>query len=147
MSPTAKNLHAELRKLADTDIARHARRFFKTGQGEYGEGDRFLGIRVPQLRGLARKYRATPITQILCVLKSPWHEERLLALLMLVDRYTRGDERERAPEGVEREGGAVGHRAVATQRGLRRGSPVKRAGPRACPRCTRSRRPAVTRRS
>ena len=95
MSPTAKNLHAELRKLADTDIARHARRFFKTGQGEYGEGDRFLGIRVPQLRGLARKYRATPITQILCVLKSPWHEERLLALLMLVDRYTRGDERER----------------------------------------------------
>ncbi len=95
MRLTAKNIRAELRQLADANIAHHSQRFFKTGEGGYGEGDKFLGIRVPLLRAQARKYRALPLTEILSVLKSPWHEERLLALLILVDRYTRGDARER----------------------------------------------------
>ena len=53
----AKTIHAEMRELGDDDIARHSAGFFKTGPGEYGEGDRFLGIRVPVTRKLAHKYR------------------------------------------------------------------------------------------
>lgn len=70
-------------------IAAKSRRFFKTGKGEYGEGDKFLGIRVPVLRRLCREYRGAPLRTALELLKSPFHEARLLALLMLVDRYER----------------------------------------------------------
>ena len=91
MKPTAIQL--ELRKLSDPAIAEHSQRFFKTGKGEYGEGDRFLGVRVPVIRKLARKHRDLSIPAILRVLTSPYHEERLLALLMLVDRFERGDDK------------------------------------------------------
>ena len=89
---SAKTINAELRALADPAIAAHSAHFFKTGKGEYGEGDRFLGIRVPELRRLARRYRGTGERAVLALLKSRNHEARLLALLMLVDRYERGDE-------------------------------------------------------
>ena len=91
MKPTAIQL--ELRKFSDPAIAEHSQRFFKTGKGEYGEGDRFLGVRVPVIRKLARKHRDLPVSVILRVLTSPYHEERLLALLMLVDRFERGDDK------------------------------------------------------
>jgi 3-methyladenine DNA glycosylase AlkD len=90
-----ESLRCRLRELADPGIAAHAQRYFKTGPGEYGQGDRFVGIRVPTLRRLARQYRDLPFAAILGLLRSPLHEERLLALLLLVDAYGRGDEQAR----------------------------------------------------
>lgn len=81
----AKNLSRILRGLADPAIANHSQRFFKTGKGEYGEGDRFLGIRVPVLRQQARRHKEMALDEILRVLKSSYHEERLCALLLLVE--------------------------------------------------------------
>jgi 3-methyladenine DNA glycosylase AlkD len=81
--------------LADPRVAEASRWFFKTAPGDYGHGDRFLGIRVPTLRKVAREFRAAPVAVALALLRSPWHEERLVALLILVDRYARGTENER----------------------------------------------------
>jgi 3-methyladenine DNA glycosylase AlkD len=79
-----------MRPLADARIAAHARRFFKTGPGEYGHGDRFIGIRVPVLRKIAREFRGAPLVEVRALLRSPLHEERVVALLILVDQYARG---------------------------------------------------------
>jgi 3-methyladenine DNA glycosylase AlkD len=87
---TLTAIRARLRPHADPRIADSSRRFFKTGPGEYGHGDRFLGIRVPTLRKVARELRAAPVGATLALLKSPLHEERALALLMLASRYERG---------------------------------------------------------
>jgi len=81
----------ELRQLANPAVAAHSARFFRTGPGEYGAGDRFLGIRVPALRALARAHAGLPLAQIGPLLQSVWHEERLLALFLLVDAYRRGN--------------------------------------------------------
>ena len=89
-------LQQAIRQLADPVIATHSKRFFKTGPGEYGEGDLFLGIRVPTLRQLVRPHLDTPLTKILNLLHSPWHEERLLALLLMVARFKRGTIQERS---------------------------------------------------
>jgi 3-methyladenine DNA glycosylase AlkD len=88
--PTVAAIRARLRALADPRIADASRRFFKTAPGEYGHGDRFLGIRVPALRKVARELRAAPVNVTFALLRSPLHEERLLALLMLASRYERG---------------------------------------------------------
>src|SRR3954469_24023355 len=64
--------------------------FFKTGPGAYGEGDRFLGVSVPDLRKLARQFADLPLDRTLTLLESPWHEERLLALIILVALYECG---------------------------------------------------------
>jgi len=77
--------------LRDPEVAAQSHRYFKTGPGEYGEGDRFLGIRVPPIRALARSHRTLPLEAVLEHLRSPWHEERLLALLILVEQHRRGD--------------------------------------------------------
>jgi 3-methyladenine DNA glycosylase AlkD len=69
--------------------------FFKTGPGQYGEGDRFLGITVPVLRKLAREHEALSLRGVSTLLKSRWHEERLLALLILTRQYARADARAR----------------------------------------------------
>jgi 3-methyladenine DNA glycosylase AlkD len=81
--------------LRDPAIAATSQRFFKTGPGEYGEGDRFLGIRVPQLRALAREHHSLPLGAVVEHLQSPWHEERLLALLIMVEQYRRGTDEAR----------------------------------------------------
>lgn len=88
-------IERELRRLADPNIAEFLARFFKTGRGEYGEGDRFLGIRVPVLRKLAMRYRSLDLSGCRTLLASPFHEARLLALLILVRAYDRGDEKRR----------------------------------------------------
>jgi 3-methyladenine DNA glycosylase AlkD len=95
-SPNLAGIRRELRRFADPKDAAFLQRYFKTGPGEYGEGDRFLGIRVPQVRRAARSGRALPLGAAVKLLHSPWHEERLLALLILVERYRRGG-------GVERD--------------------------------------------
>lgn len=82
---------ARLEALADPAQAAFLQRFFKTGPGQYGEGDRFLGIRVPAVRRLVREFRATPLHDAVALLASPWHEARLLGLLLMVERYARGD--------------------------------------------------------
>ncbi len=82
----------DMRKVASARRAEINKWFFKTGPGEYGEGDRFLGLTVPQLRAIARAYRELPLKDVTALLRSPWHEERLLALLILTGQYTRGDE-------------------------------------------------------
>ncbi len=88
---TAREMRAALRQLGDEKIAEHSAGFFKTGKGEYGEGDRFLGIRVPVIRQQVRRFRDAPERAVLAILRSKYHEERLLAVLLLVDRYGRGD--------------------------------------------------------
>jgi len=88
---TARTIHRDVRDLANRRYAETASRYFKTAPGQYGAGDRFLGIRVPVLRRLARKYQAVSLREVSALLASPWHEERLLALLVLVRQYSRAD--------------------------------------------------------
>lgn len=88
---TVDDIRARLQEQSDPGIAEHAQRFFRTGPGEYGEGDRFIGVRVPVLRRLARQHRDLSRHDTELLLRSPIHEERLLALLILVTRYERGD--------------------------------------------------------
>ncbi|NEX13901.1 MAG: DNA alkylation repair protein [Prosthecochloris sp.] len=89
---TCSEIQNSFRKLADPDIARHSLRFFKTGRGEYGEGDRFLGIRVPVLRKHIREFMDASLEDIQELLTSDFHEERLFALLLLVRKFEKGDE-------------------------------------------------------
>jgi len=89
---TAAEIKRALRALGDPVIAEHSQRFFKTGKGQYGEGDRFIGVRVPVIRKQVTRYKNISIRVVLTILKSPCHEERLFAVLSLVNRYQRADE-------------------------------------------------------
>lgn len=82
-------LQKQVKTLADPETAAFLQRFFKTGPGEYGEGDRFVGIRVPTLRKLAKAHGELPLSETLSLLRSPIHEERLLALIILVENFRR----------------------------------------------------------
>ncbi|OPL20127.1 MAG: DNA alkylation repair protein [Candidatus Aegiribacteria sp. MLS_C] len=82
----------ELRKHADPERAESHMRFFRTGPGQYGEGDRFLGVRVPHIRSAVKAFRGLTPDHCGRLLGSPWHEERLFALLSMVDLFERGDE-------------------------------------------------------
>lgn len=92
MTSTVGIIRAEMQALGNPEIAAHSGRFFKTGKGEYGEGDRFLGIRVPVIRKLVRQHRDASLRTIISMLKSVWHEERLFAVLSLADRFAKGDD-------------------------------------------------------
>lgn len=85
-------IQSRLRKFADKKNAEVAQRYFKTGAGEYGEGDKFLGIRVPVLRKLAREYQTITVKESEQLLKSPIHEGRMLALLILIRICSGGGE-------------------------------------------------------
>jgi 3-methyladenine DNA glycosylase AlkD len=80
----------ELESLGDAARAANLQRFFKTGPGEYAAGDRFRGIRVPVLRGLAKKYQELSLAETANLLQSEFHEDRLLALFILIRHYYRG---------------------------------------------------------
>lgn len=84
-----ENIRKELKRLGDKEYAARLKKYFKTGKNEYGEGDRFLGIRVPVLRKLAKKYRNISINKASQLLKSSFHEERLFSLFVLVDLFRR----------------------------------------------------------
>jgi 3-methyladenine DNA glycosylase AlkD len=88
---TVEQIRTKLQKLADKERAAVSKRFFKTGPGEYGEGDLFLGIRVPELRKLAKEYDHIGLDETKQLLHSPIHEERFLALAILVRSYGKGD--------------------------------------------------------
>ena len=94
-STALEALRADLHELADPESGEHSQRFFKTGPGQYGEGDKFLGLTVPEMRGLAHKYRDLDDADAIELLASSWHEERLVALILLVNGYDRGDEARR----------------------------------------------------
>jgi 3-methyladenine DNA glycosylase AlkD len=89
-------LQSTLATLADPADAANLARYFKTGPGGYAEGDRFRGLRVPVLRRLAKQYRTLDLPSVTLLLTSAYHEDRLLALLILVDQYRRGDAAHRA---------------------------------------------------
>jgi 3-methyladenine DNA glycosylase AlkD len=88
---TVEGLRTRLRELGDRQKAQFLQGFFKTGPGGYGEGDVFLGIRVPALRKLANQYKTLAPSELLPLLQSPVHEERLLALLVWVGAFSKGD--------------------------------------------------------
>jgi 3-methyladenine DNA glycosylase AlkD len=93
---TLAAIRAELHELGDPVRGVHSQRFFKTGPGQYGEGDKFLGLTVPEMRCIVRKYRELDDDAVQEMLLSPWHEERLVALLLMVEAYDRGDDPRRA---------------------------------------------------
>ncbi len=90
-----ERVKAELEKFSDSEHAMKLQGFFKTGEGEYGEGDFFLGVRVPDQRRIAKKYRNIPLTDVLELLQSGIHEHRLTALFILTEQFNKGDEEAR----------------------------------------------------
>ncbi|WP_280234259.1 DNA alkylation repair protein [Nocardia cyriacigeorgica] len=84
---TADQVRAALAELADPADAKQLQRFFKTGPGEYGEGDVFAGVRVPAIRSVAKRHATLPLTEIDALLDSPVHEERFAALIILNARF------------------------------------------------------------
>src|SRR5215471_318931 len=95
-NPTSVDIHHEIKRrlqdLASRDTAEMLQRYFKTGVGEYGEGDVFIGVKVPPLRKLAAEFERTTLKTLQTLLKSRIHEERVLALMILVRRFARSDD-------------------------------------------------------
>jgi len=88
---TASDIRRRLMAHADASSVAVLQRFFKTGPGQYGEGDVFVGVRVPAMRAVCRECRGAGLDVIRTLLRSAVHEERSLALLLLVDSFTRAD--------------------------------------------------------
>ena len=84
---TAAKAKKQLRKFASKEKAEAQQRFFKTGPGEYGEGDIFIGVKVPEVRIVAKAYADLEQRELLTLLRSKVHEDRLLALLILVSQF------------------------------------------------------------
>jgi 3-methyladenine DNA glycosylase AlkD len=89
---TASEIQDRLRAMGSPEAAAQAARFFKTGPGQYGEGDIFLGLCAAEMHRLAKEYQATPLDELAVLLQSPTHEDRMLALLIMVRQFARGDE-------------------------------------------------------
>ena len=92
---TATRAKQKLKALASSDVAKSSARFFKTWPGQYGEGDVFIGVKVPVLRKAAHEFRSLPLEEIGSLLESPIHEDRHLGLLILVLQVTRCDDAHR----------------------------------------------------
>ncbi|OGK09940.1 DNA alkylation repair protein [Candidatus Roizmanbacteria bacterium RIFCSPHIGHO2_01_FULL_35_10] len=90
-----KQLQKDLRKLANPEKAKFLAGYFKTGKGEYGEGDVFLGITVPKQREVAIRFKTLDLREIQKLLDSKIHEERLVVLFVLVEKYRKADEKEK----------------------------------------------------
>jgi len=90
-----ENIQKQIRRLGNKEYTARLRKYFKTGKGEYGEGDRFLGIQVPVLRKIAKKYRKISISQVSELVKSQFHEERLFSLLVLVEFFKRANDKDK----------------------------------------------------
>lgn len=88
-------LKADLQKLQNPRYAKILARFFKTGQGEYGQGNKFLGIKTPLLRKTAKKYNALKLSDLQKLLNNKIHEYRSTALIILINKYAQAQENER----------------------------------------------------
>ena len=86
-------VRAELRMCSSEQKAQGLRKFFKTGPGEYGEGDVFIGVKVPELRMIARECGELDEEDVIGLFHSKIHEERMLALIILVGRFEKGDKK------------------------------------------------------
>ena len=100
---TSTELAAALDGAGDPDDAVFLQRYFKTGPGEYGEGDVFVGVRVPAVRVLVRKARSMPVDETFELLGSAVHEHRLAALLILVERFVSASRARSRDEGLRAE--------------------------------------------
>jgi 3-methyladenine DNA glycosylase AlkD len=89
---TAGNVIKDLNNYASKERAKNLSKFFKTGKGEYGEGDKFIGVVVPNIRTVAKKYKELPLKEIQKILNSKIHEHRLTALIILTYKFPRADE-------------------------------------------------------
>lgn len=92
MVVSAEELHQRLLDHVNSDKAVFFPRFFKTGPGEYGEGDKFLGVTVPHIRKVAKLGKNLPLNEVKKLLHSTWHEDRLLAVILLVMQSEKGDQ-------------------------------------------------------
>lgn len=90
---TVAHIQAELKKLSNPKDAEFLQRFFKTGEGQYGHGDRFRGIRVPASREVVKKHSDASLDTAVALLGSKFHEDRLVAVLLMVKLYEKGDEK------------------------------------------------------
>jgi len=88
---TAKEVRMKLKSLGSPQRAEMSKRYFKTGPGQYGEGDIFYGSSAAEMRGLAREYQLLAEDEILTLLRAPFHEERAVALLIFVRRFAKAD--------------------------------------------------------
>lgn len=91
-------LQEELNELGDPVIAEHSQRYFKTGPGEYGEGDVFIGVRVPVVRSAGKRFRDLSPDEIYELAQSPLHEHRLCAVQILANQFKRSRHREQQEE-------------------------------------------------
>lgn len=85
-----EKLKTELKKLANPEKAAFYPKFFKTGPGQYGEGDQFIGVTVPHLRKVAKQFKTLSLPEIKRLLEDPIHEYRLVALFILVNQFEKG---------------------------------------------------------
>jgi len=88
----AEDVSKALRALATVERAKAGRWFFKTGKGEYGEGDQFLGVTVPDQRKIAKQFKDLPLTEVEKLITSSWHEERLTGIFIIIGQFKRGDD-------------------------------------------------------
>ncbi|GAB4287744.1 MAG: DNA alkylation repair protein [Ignavibacteriaceae bacterium] len=87
------DLHQTVKENSDSEKAKILQRFFKTGPGQYGEGDKFAGIKVPVQRKISGVFRTLPVSEIKKALRSEIHEERLISLFILIHQYKNSDEK------------------------------------------------------
>ena len=92
MATLTNTITAELQVLSQDEKREILSRFFKTDKGEYGEGDVFLGVVVPNVRNVARKHKAESLNEVCQLLGSAWHEVRLCGLIIMVEQFKRADE-------------------------------------------------------
>jgi len=95
MTNRLKELKKEIKTLSSPEVSKTMQWFFKTGKGEYGEGDIFAGLKVPAQRKLASEFRDLTLKDLKILLNSPVHEERLISLFILVDKYEKRDKKEK----------------------------------------------------
>jgi 3-methyladenine DNA glycosylase AlkD len=93
---SAETIKKELAQAADAEKAAFYPRFFKTGPGEYAEGDQFLGVTVPEQRRIAKGHRDTPLPEVAKLVGSPVHKHRLTGFLILTEQFRKADEEGRA---------------------------------------------------
>ncbi|HEV2403363.1 MAG TPA: DNA alkylation repair protein [Candidatus Saccharimonadales bacterium] len=87
----AEDIQQALQRLASPSKAKSSSWFFRTGPGQYGEGDQFIGVTVPEQREVAASFASISLLELMRLLQSPIHEHRLTALFILVDQYKKGD--------------------------------------------------------
>lgn len=92
MKQITKTITSELQALSNAEKREIFPRFFKAGKGEYGEGDRFLGVTVPNIRAIAKLHKDISIEEIRELIQSEWHEVRLCALIIMVEKSKKKDE-------------------------------------------------------